>query len=301
MADASVACYRAVDRMKAPHMTTEIAYALGYTNSELERLTRQANLLAPCTERLFRAAGIGHGHRVLELGSGGGDVSILLAELVGRDGEVVGIEQDAKSIGRARRRIEDAGTRNVSFREASVEAGLHDLPGTFDAVVGRFILMYVSDPVEVLKTAGSKLRPAGVAAFLEPSWASVRGLGSHLPLYSACAGAIVASFAAAGANPEMGPALHGVFQKAGFAAPHMTVEILMGASEEFARAPRDILMSLNPDAPRPDLGMDRLGDLNTLSDRLHAEILASQTVVPWLAGHVGAWAPRDSDDAATPN
>ena len=74
-------------------------------------------------------------------------MSLLLAELVGPEGEIVGIEQDPKSIGRARRRIDNSGKGNVSFREASVEAGVHDLPGTFDAVVGRFILMYLADPV----------------------------------------------------------------------------------------------------------------------------------------------------------
>lgn len=69
-------------------------YALGYTNSEHDRLIRQAARLAPVTERLFREAGIGPGQRVLDLGSGVGDVSLLLANIVGPAGEVVGIERD---------------------------------------------------------------------------------------------------------------------------------------------------------------------------------------------------------------
>jgi len=54
-------------------------YALGSTAAEHARLIRQAAGLAPVTERLFREAGIGAGHRVLDLGSGVGDVAILAA------------------------------------------------------------------------------------------------------------------------------------------------------------------------------------------------------------------------------
>ena len=79
-------------------------YALGYTNAEHERLIRQATRIAPVTERLFREAGIGPGQRVLDLGSGVGDVAMLAARLVGPSGEVVGIERDASSIALAEAR-----------------------------------------------------------------------------------------------------------------------------------------------------------------------------------------------------
>jgi cyclopropane fatty-acyl-phospholipid synthase-like methyltransferase len=114
-------------------------YALGYTNSEHERLIRQAARIASCTERLFREAGIGPGQRVLDLGSSVGDVSMLLARIVGPSGEVVGIERDASSIARANARVAEAGLRNISFTEADVNQIDSDQP--FDAAVGRFILI----------------------------------------------------------------------------------------------------------------------------------------------------------------
>src|SRR5215472_18723298 len=80
-------------------------YVFGYTDAEHERLIRQAAIIAPITERLFREAGIGPGQRVLDLGSGMGDVSILAARLVGASGEVVGIERDATSIELAEARV----------------------------------------------------------------------------------------------------------------------------------------------------------------------------------------------------
>jgi hypothetical protein len=83
---------------------SDTLYALGSTGAEHERLIRQATLLAPCTERLFREAGIEPGHRVLDLGSGIGDVAMLAARLVGPSGEVVGAERDKNSIARAKAR-----------------------------------------------------------------------------------------------------------------------------------------------------------------------------------------------------
>jgi len=116
-------------------------YALGYTNFEHERLIRQATRIAPYTERLFREAGIGPGQRVLDLGSGVGDVSMLLARIVGPSGEVVGIERDGYSIARANARVADAGLPNISFTQADVNEIVSDQP--FDAAAGRFILMFL--------------------------------------------------------------------------------------------------------------------------------------------------------------
>jgi hypothetical protein len=61
-------------------------YALGSTDAEHEKLIRQSARIAPLTERFFREAGIGPGYRVLDLGSGVGDVAILAAGLVGPSG-----------------------------------------------------------------------------------------------------------------------------------------------------------------------------------------------------------------------
>jgi hypothetical protein len=58
-------------------------YALGSTDAEHERLIRQAARIAPLTGRFFREAGIRPDQRVLDLGSGVGDVAILTGTLVG--------------------------------------------------------------------------------------------------------------------------------------------------------------------------------------------------------------------------
>jgi hypothetical protein len=68
-------------------------YAFADRAHEQRRLASQAEEFEPLTERLFRAAGLVPGMRVLDLGSGAGDVAILAARLVAREGEVVGVER----------------------------------------------------------------------------------------------------------------------------------------------------------------------------------------------------------------
>jgi ubiquinone/menaquinone biosynthesis C-methylase UbiE len=149
-------------------------HALGNTDAEHERLMWQAERIAPFTERLFREAGIGPGARVLDIGSGVGDVSLLLAGLVGASGEVVGIERDSRSIALARSRVAQAGLLNVSFVQSDVSHVSGSEP--FDAVVGRFILMWLQDPVLALRSASRVVRRGGVVAFQEPSWAPTLAL-----------------------------------------------------------------------------------------------------------------------------
>src|SRR5437879_9697088 len=157
-------------------------YALGSTDAEHGRLIRQAVLLAPLTQRFFRSACIGPGHRVLELGSGVGDVTMLAARLVGPSGEVVGIERDTRSIARARVRVAEAGLRNVTFKQSDVSQLSSDKP--FDAVVDRFILQFLPEPVVALRSISQLVRPGGVIAFQEPSQTPLVPLSHDLPLWS---------------------------------------------------------------------------------------------------------------------
>jgi ubiquinone/menaquinone biosynthesis C-methylase UbiE len=90
-------------------------YVLGHTNAEQLRLIRQARVLAPFTDRLFRDAGIASGMRVLDVGCGMGDVTMLAAQLVGPTGRVVSIDRDQASIETARRRVSAIGLENVRF------------------------------------------------------------------------------------------------------------------------------------------------------------------------------------------
>lgn len=270
-------------------------YALGSTAREHERLIRQGALLAPSTERFFREAGIGPGQRVLDLGSGVGDVAMLVARLVGPSGEVVGIERDAESIARARVRVAEASLHNVSFIQSDADEVSSD--GLFDAAVGRFILQFLPDPIGILRSLSRLVRPGGVFAFREVSYAPFLLLSAHLPLWSECASLLHETLKLCGANTEIGLALHRIFQEAGLPAPTMRMEILLGSDPDFTRWIYDLLSSVRPQIERLNLSLDTLGDFDTLPERLQAEVAASKTVVPFVA-LVGAWSHKPIDQVS---
>jgi ubiquinone/menaquinone biosynthesis C-methylase UbiE len=264
-------------------------YPLGNTDAEHERLIWQAARVAPITERLFREAGIGPGQRVLDIGSGVGDVAMLAARLVGPSGAVVGIERDPKSIAKARARVTEAYLHNVRFTQADVSEIPDGEP--FDAAVGRFILMFLPDPVAALRALSRLVRPGGVLAFHEPCWAPVLGLLAPLPLWSATASIIHETFLRSGANPEMGPDLYQKFQEAGLPAPTMRMEMPLGKEPDFAQWFYDIVCALRPQMQQLHLPIESLGSLETLVDRLQAEVAGSKTVAAWFAS-VAAWSRK---------
>jgi ubiquinone/menaquinone biosynthesis C-methylase UbiE len=267
------------------------SYALGYTNSEHDRLIRQGARINPILERLFREAGIGPGQRVLDLGSGVGDVAMLAARLVGPSGEVVGIERDGNSIAVAKARAAEAGFRNISFTQTDASQIVSDKP--FDAAVGRFILMFLPDAASILRSLSQLVRPGGVLAFQEPSWGPFLTRAETLPLWSDVVSSIHRIFLRSGVNPEMGPDLYRIFQEIGLPAPAMLMEIPLGSDADFSRVVCEVLDSLRPLAQQHKVSLDSVGDFATLPDRVQAEVTAAKTFVSWVP-LVGAWARKPS-------
>jgi ubiquinone/menaquinone biosynthesis C-methylase UbiE len=261
-------------------------YVLGNSDEEHQRLMWQATRVAPFTERLFREAGIGPGKRVLDIGSGVGDVALLVARLVGPSGEVVGIDRDSRSIARARSRVAEVGLRNVSFVESDVSGLAGGDP--FDAVVGRFILMWLRDPVAVLRSACRLVRAGGVVAFQEPCWLPTFALLAPLPLWSAAASAIYETVRRSGANGDLGLTLYRTFEEAGLRGPTMRLDMQLGKDPDIAEFFVGLMRTLRPQAKHYGVAIDGLSDLETLRERLQAEVAASNAVGSWPA-FVSAW------------
>ena len=270
-------------------------YALGNTDAEHERLIRQAMILAPLTERFFRQAGIGPGQRVLDLGSGVGDVAMLAARLVGPAGEVVGVERDTRSIARARVRVAEAGLNNAIFTQSDVRKLPVDKP--FDAVVGRFILQFLPEPVVALQLMSQLVRPGGIVAFLEPCWSPILPLAAHLPLWSACASLIRESLERSGGNTEMGLALYRTFQQAGLPAPTLQMEIPVGDNPAAALWIYDLFCTLLPQMQQLNLSLEGLGNVDTLLERIQSEVESSKNPVPCVA-LIGASSRRPANPAS---
>jgi ubiquinone/menaquinone biosynthesis C-methylase UbiE len=276
-----------------PRTAAETAptYALGRSNSEHERLTRQAALLEAMTERLLREAGLEAGMRVLDVGSGVGDVGFLAAELVGRHGSVVGIDIDGDALDVARQRAELLGLRNVTFVEGDVRSAALD--GAFDAAIGRLVLAYVDDPAVTLRAIAARVRPGGVLALqeldLDPgvhAWSFPEGT-----LWDETGRLVIETFARAGTHMRMGRQLFAAFLAAGLPAPVMHEEALVGGGADFAGYTwlADVARSLAPLMDKLGLAStDTLGP-ETLAERIRADAVARGAVV-WSPPLIGAYA-----------
>ena len=270
-----------------PHV--QAAYPLGYTDAEAQRLAKQAIRHNTVTERFFREAGLRDGHRALEMGSGLGHVSALVAEIVGASGSVLGIERDAASIAKAQKNMEDAGIANVRFHHGDVYD--LDLDERFDALVGRFILMFLPDPAAALRSLVKYVRPGGIIVFHEISWTPFLALAARLPLWSALSRICYETMVRSHADMDMGLSLRPTFVEAGLPSPVMRLEMMLGVDDDLTRWVYDIFTSIRPKIAEHAIDLKALGDLDSLYERLRAETLASDAVIS-SAGLVGAWTKK---------
>ena len=263
---------------------------------EENRLEEQSRVVDPITERLFREAGLTTGMRVLDLGSGAGDVSMLVARIVGSEGAVVGLEASPDALDAARRRIHDAGVHNASFVQGDLrelDAGL-DLSGPpFDAVVGRFILQFMPDPARVLEGAARLVRPGGLICFQECddwyTWAY-----PSTPLWDQVREWFLGALEGAGVEQRMGLRLYQTFLAAGLPAPDLRLEAAIGggdAAPAFLWA--GVVRAVMPTIERLGMASAAEVDVATLAERLLAETVASEGVVISLI-LIGAWARTTS-------
>jgi len=135
-------------------------YVLATGEAADYRLRLLHGLYGRGTRRLLIGAGLRRGMRVADLGCGVGMVTALLAELVGPEGHVVGIDASAAQLDQARGGL-NAGGSNTSFVEASAtDTGLP--PGSFDLVYCRFLLLHLAEPERALREMRALLRPGGI-------------------------------------------------------------------------------------------------------------------------------------------
>ncbi len=99
------------------------------------------------------------GQRVLDIGCGFGDTTQRIAELVGPDGRVVGVDVAPRFIETARREAPGAGVANVRFEALDVE--VTELDGPYDLAFSRFGTMFFAGPVTALRNVRSALAPGG--------------------------------------------------------------------------------------------------------------------------------------------
>ncbi|MGH9134361.1 MAG: class I SAM-dependent methyltransferase [Ilumatobacteraceae bacterium] len=269
-------------------MTEQTDYLLGHDDAALARLERQAQMLAPATGAILGLAGITKGMRVLDLGTGAGDVALLVTEMVGPEGSVVGVDRAGEALEWAAKRAAARGLPNVSF----IEGDVHDVDvsGPFDAVVERLVLVYTPDPAAVLARCATMLASGGVMVAMEYEM-NAAGSIPPLPLSSRGISWIIESFTRAGHDPALGARLDRVFDEAGMPGASMLgVQDYLPPDDEWAgEMVAGVIQALLPAIEQTGVATAGEVDIDTFATRLNAEISAADAIFkpPTL---VGAWA-----------
>jgi 2-polyprenyl-3-methyl-5-hydroxy-6-metoxy-1,4-benzoquinol methylase len=265
----------------------EAAYILGHSPAEIQRLTKQAAVIRTITERMLRSAGIAPGMRVLDLGCGVGDVAMLAAESVGASGSVVGIDRNPDVLAVARKRIQAAGARHVTFRQTSVEVFVD--PGPFDLVIGRYILLYQQDPVAFLKAA-ARFAAGGILALHEPILDRPVHSRPNVALWEHISALLLTAFRAVAPSWDAAGRLVELFSSAGLPQPTLYCETPVGGG---ADAPHygllaDLARTLLPRMIETGIATAEVVCIDTLENRLKAAAVNARSQVEWSA-QVCAW------------
>ena len=113
------------------------------------------------TERMLALARPRPGDRVLDLACGVGDPAFALAEKVGPEGRVLGLDFSPEMVEAARAWAEQHGVPNVEFRAIRSELELGVEPESFDVATCRLGLMFMPDPVAALQALRDTLKEGG--------------------------------------------------------------------------------------------------------------------------------------------
>jgi len=130
-----------------------------------ERLRLLSAVMRPHVLSLFDRLGVADGARCLDVGCGGGDVTLERARLVGPRGKVVGTDLDGIKLDIARGEAREQGFGNVEFLLGDGCSGYGS--GEFDLVFARFLLTHVPDPLGVLRQMRDAARPGGILAAVD--------------------------------------------------------------------------------------------------------------------------------------
>jgi ubiquinone/menaquinone biosynthesis C-methylase UbiE len=265
-------------------------YVLGHSPTELQRLTIQAKLLEPFTRAVFEQAGVGPGMSVLDIGSGAGDVAFLAASIVGREGKVTGVDRARQAVETARQRASGLGLSNVTFVEGDPAEISFDEP--FDAVVGRFVLMYYPDPAKAVRSFVRHLRPGGIVVFQEADNTGARSF-PRAALYERLMDLTGRMHELSGSEIRMGWKLYPAFVTAGLPPPAMQAHVgIIGARDPhldqlFAFLVQG-LRSVLPAIIKYGLATAEELDVDTYAKRMIEEFKAGDGVL-MSPPFVGAW------------
>lgn len=233
---------------------------------------------APST-RFFPDIGIAPTMRVLDVGCGNGDLSRVMAALVGPGGEVVGIDRSEDALASACAVPRDPALSPIRYQTADLSGELPDL-GLFDAIVGRRVLMYLPDAAATLTSVARMAKPGTILAFQEHARADLPTSAGDLLEHRRCYRMIWDTVAAENGDVTLGYRLAGMIRKAGFAIEHMRSEGVLIQPWEDSFLPA-LMQAMMPRMIEHGVALENEIDLDALAACLDAERRAVSSTIFW--------------------
>jgi ubiquinone/menaquinone biosynthesis C-methylase UbiE len=267
-------------------MTSQTHYAIRGGIAGRERLRMLARTMHASTSALFERVGVGAGLRCLDVGCGGGDVTVELARRVGPHGQVIGVDIDETKLDLARQEAVDRRIDNVEFRALDIRE--RTLDDSFDLVYARFLLTHLADPARALTALYRALRPGGMLIVEDVdfkgifAWPETAAFRRYCELYYA----VVQK---RGGDPDIGPRLPIMLTDAGFTQVDMHVVQPMATQGE-AKLLNPITLENIADAILHDGLASRL-EIDSLIQELYAFADDPRTVAG-LVRVVQTWGRR---------
>ncbi|MBX3416151.1 MAG: methyltransferase domain-containing protein [Pirellulaceae bacterium] len=205
-------------------MTEEKEYVLGTGADELERLAFQHRLWSDAAHVAWKAARIQIGSRVLDVGCGPGFASFDLAQLVTRQGAVVGVDESPRFI----EHLNQQAAARFLGQLKGVCSDVHELAGAledeapFDLAYARWVLCFVHDPEQVVRQVFEKLRPGGRFVIQDYFHYESMALAPKDPVHQRVVDATMTSWRAHGGNTDVVGELPSMLRRSGFRVLQIT-------------------------------------------------------------------------------
>lgn len=268
-------------------------YLLGQSIHEQERLMMRARIIRPYMEPFFRQAALNHGMRVLDVGSGVGDVALLAADIVGSRGRVFGLDRDDVSLEHAHRCVIEQGCSSwVSFQTTPLDS--FETDQQFDAIVGRYVMLYQPDPAATLRHLTRFLQPGGIVVFHEVDFTCPVLTSPKCDFVDQVLWLVSKVFRRANISPDFGRYLPQLFLDSNLPWPHLAAEIPVGCGPGSPLCPW-IASTVQTIAPRlSSLGIEIPQGVmidDTLASKLEAACVEARSLLT-ASIQYGAWARK---------
>lgn len=239
-----------------------------------DRLRVLSSALAATTRDLLERAGVAEARTILDLGSGGGDVTRMLASMAPA-AEVVGVDFDPVVVHLAADEARRLGVANARFDVADV-AELEVGPGSYDVVYARFLLSHVPRREALLTRVATWLRPGG-ALVVEDVDVDAAVCAPPVPAFDTMNRWLGEAMRRRGADPRAGQAMPLMMHRAGF--EHVDVTVVQPGGMRGDAKQVQLLTLLTVADAIVELGLATADQVRRVHDELAAFVARDDTYV----------------------